>query len=74
MNFTPTDAPAGSPEKLEIIRQRHEHGLPLWHKDDRIDYAGMVGSPLFTERNRKAARPGKQIIKLMTSGRKMRAE
>lgn len=74
MNFTPTDAPAGSPEKLEIMRRRYEHGLPLFHPCDRQDYHGLRGDQCVTAKNRKAARPGKQIIKLMLGGRKMRDE
>lgn len=27
--------PAGSPEKIEILRTRVELGLPLWHDKDR---------------------------------------
>jgi hypothetical protein len=32
--FVPTDAPAGSPEKLKILYQRADQGLPLWHPED----------------------------------------
>ncbi|MBM4001536.1 MAG: hypothetical protein FJ297_18720 [Planctomycetes bacterium] len=42
--FEPTDAPAGSPEKIEVLRQRVESGLPLWHFNDRQDYAGLTGA------------------------------
>jgi hypothetical protein len=42
--FEPTDAPAGSPEKIEILRRRIEGGLPLWHEEDRIDYSGLTGA------------------------------
>lgn len=28
-NFLPTDAPAGSSEKIEVLRKRVAHGLPL---------------------------------------------
>jgi hypothetical protein len=42
--FVPTDAPAGSPEKIEILRARVEQGLPLWHPNDRFDYAGLTGA------------------------------
>lgn len=42
--FEPTDAPAGSAEKIEILRRRVELGLPLWHKNDRVDYSGLVGA------------------------------
>ena len=43
-DFAPTDAPAGSPEKIEILRQRVELGLPLWHAHDRVDYSGLTGA------------------------------
>ena len=42
-NFLRTDAPAGSAEKIEILRRRVERGQPLWHRDDRVDYAGLTG-------------------------------
>ncbi len=43
-NFTPTDAPAGSPEKIEILRRRVEMGNPLWSTEDRVDYSGLTGA------------------------------
>ena len=42
--FMPTDAAAGSPEKIEILRSRIELGLPLWHDNDRYDYNGLTGA------------------------------
>lgn len=42
--FSATDAPAGSPEKIEILRSRVELGLPLWHDSDRFDYNGLTGA------------------------------
>ena len=42
--FRPTDAPAGSPEKIEILRKRVELGSPLWHDADRVDYSGLTGA------------------------------
>lgn len=42
--FSPTDAPAGSPEKIDILRRRVELGLPLWHEEDRFDYSGLTGA------------------------------
>lgn len=42
-SFRPTDAPAGSPEKIEELRRRVELGLPLWHNRDRVDYTGLTG-------------------------------
>jgi hypothetical protein len=43
-NFIPTDAPAGSADKIEILRQRVELGQPLWHLEDRVDYSGLTGA------------------------------
>ncbi|MBW3596486.1 MAG: hypothetical protein KY475_04330 [Planctomycetes bacterium] len=43
-NFDRTDAPAGSSEKIEILRKRIESGQPLWHREDRKDYAGLTGA------------------------------
>ena len=41
--FTPTDPPAGSMSKIDLLRQRVESGLPLWHDEDRSDYSGLTG-------------------------------
>lgn len=43
-DFTATNAPAGSPEKIEALRRRVELGLPLWHNEDRCDYSGLTGA------------------------------
>lgn len=43
-HFLPTDAPAGSDEKIEVLRQRVLGGQPLWHQDDRVDYIGLTGA------------------------------
>ena len=42
--FSPTEAPAGSPEKLAELARRIEMGLPLWHPSDRADYSGLTGA------------------------------
>ena len=42
--FSPTDAPAGSPEKIDVLRHRVELGLPLWHEEDRSDFSGLTGA------------------------------
>jgi len=42
--FVPTDAPAGSQEKIEVLRRRVELGAPLWHSEDRVDYSGLTGA------------------------------
>ena len=41
--FSATDAPAGSRDKLEVLARRIEQGLPLWHPEDRPDYSGLTG-------------------------------
>ncbi|HUT09218.1 MAG TPA: hypothetical protein VMY42_01875 [Thermoguttaceae bacterium] len=43
-DFGATDAPAGSPEKLEVLAERVLRGEPLWHSDDRRDYSGLTGA------------------------------
>lgn len=42
-DFAPTDAPAGSEDKLAILARRIEQGQPLWHPEDRADYSGLTG-------------------------------
>ena len=42
--FEATDAPAGSSEKIDILRRRVESGDPLWHNEDRADYSGLTGA------------------------------
>ena len=42
-NFMPTEAPAGSVDKLDVLAERIRMGLPLWHPDDRSDYSGLTG-------------------------------
>ncbi|HMO15081.1 MAG TPA: hypothetical protein PKD64_13275 [Pirellulaceae bacterium] len=36
--FAATSALPGSVEKLDILAERIEKGLPLWHSQDRLDY------------------------------------
>ena len=42
--FQPTNAPAGSDDKIELLRQRVQSGQPLWHGEDRRDYTGLTGA------------------------------
>jgi len=42
--FSPTNAPAGSDDKIELLRKRVEEGRPLWHGEDRRDYSGLTGA------------------------------
>jgi hypothetical protein len=34
VKFTPTSALPGSAEKIDVLAERYEQGLPLWHKLD----------------------------------------
>ncbi len=38
----PTSAPAGTDEKIAVLRLRVEMGEPLWHIADRVDYSGIT--------------------------------
>ncbi len=42
--FEPADLPAGSPEKIELLRRGVEVGGPMWHEKDRSDYSDLVGA------------------------------
>ena len=42
--FRATDAPAGSADKIEVLRRRVELGQPLWHTTARVDYSGLTGA------------------------------
>jgi hypothetical protein len=42
-DFKPTDVPAGTPAKLEVLSRRFFNGNPLWHPADRKDCAGLCG-------------------------------
>ena len=42
--FSPTNAPAGSDDKIELLRRRVQGGQPLWHEEDRRDYSGLTGA------------------------------
>jgi len=43
-DFSPTDAPAGSRAKIDILAERVRRGEPLWHPEDRTDYSGLTGA------------------------------
>ena len=43
-DFGPTEAPAGSRDKIDVLAQRVLRGEPLWHSDDRSDYSGLTGA------------------------------
>ena len=41
-DFTPTSAPAGSKQKIDILAERIQRGMPLWHPEDSTDSATGV--------------------------------
>ena len=43
-DYLPTEAPAGSPDKIAELARRIEMGVPLWHPEDRGDYSGLTGA------------------------------
>ena len=43
-DFSGTEAPAGSREKIRVLAERVRRGEPLWHVDDRSDYSGLTGA------------------------------
>jgi hypothetical protein len=44
--FTPTCAPAGSKQKIDILAERIQRGMPLWHPEDSTDSSAdmLVGA------------------------------
>ena len=36
-DFVPTAAPAGSRQKIDILAERIQRGMPLWHPEDSTD-------------------------------------
>ena len=44
--FCPTDAPAGSPAKVQVLAERVRKGLPLWHPEDRVSFNTAASSIL----------------------------
>jgi hypothetical protein len=42
-NYSSTRALPGSNEKLDVLSQRVEQGLPLWHPKDCRNYADASG-------------------------------
>jgi len=42
--FGGTDTAAGSRAKIDVLAERVQKGLPLWHPDDRGDYSGLTGA------------------------------
>lgn len=40
--FVPTHAPAGSKQKIDILAERIQRGMPLWHPEDTTDSTAGV--------------------------------
>ena len=43
MEFTSTNHPPGTPEKIEVMSQRAENGLPIHHPRDVTFESGETG-------------------------------
>ena len=43
MRYDPTQALPGTQEKLAILAERVQQGLPLWHPEDRRSYSESEG-------------------------------
>jgi hypothetical protein len=41
-DFIPTTAPAGTRQKIDVLAERIERGLPLWHPEDSTETAGQL--------------------------------
>jgi hypothetical protein len=44
--YAATEAMPGSDEKLKILAERLERGLPLWHPRDRMEYDTPDSDPV----------------------------
>lgn len=44
--FDPTEALPGSQEKIDVLAERARLGLPLWHRQDRLDCEGLFADRL----------------------------
>jgi len=42
--FTPTAAPAGSRQKIDVLAERIQRGMPLWHPEDTTDSADLIAA------------------------------
>lgn len=40
--FIPTCAPAGSRQKIDVLAERIQRGMPLWHPEDSTDSSAGV--------------------------------
>ena len=42
--FIPTAAPAGSRQKIDVLAERIQRGMPLWHPEDTTDTADLIAA------------------------------
>ncbi len=42
--FIPTAAPAGSRQKIDVLAERIQRGMPLWHPEDTTDSADLIAA------------------------------
>jgi hypothetical protein len=40
--FAPTTAPAGSKQKIDILADRIQRGMPLWHPEDSTESSAVA--------------------------------
>ena len=79
MNYQPSDLPPGTIEKIELMRERAENGMPCFHPRDRIDYQGLTGVslPLRNQGRKEGRKEGYRFkagraansVKIATSGK-----
>jgi hypothetical protein len=45
-DFSPTHAPSGSKQKIDVLAERIQRGMPLWHPEDSTDSSAdmLVGA------------------------------
>jgi hypothetical protein len=45
-DFAPTHAPAGSKQKIDVLAERIQRGMPLWHPEDSTESSAdmLVGA------------------------------
>ena len=65
----PTTYPCGSPEKVEVLRQRVENNEQLWHPDDSAKQRMSRANPIMSQGSRRfytTWMQGKLVVKEST--------
>jgi hypothetical protein len=60
--FMPTDAPPGSLEKIQVMRERKSKGFSCFHPEDRLDCRGLHGG-----READSIRPRSKVKRMKAS-------